>query len=795
MPEREPDETSLTAFEDEKLFARDMNGQLIRLEKVTEADYEERVTLRIDGEEVIVKKAVPRTDAQGNILREGVGTLPRPTTIYDAVVELAIRKRQSKKWSPSQPLPVPTLCHQEHMTPVGVCRVCTVEVRKRGKEGEAGDLVPACVHPVVDVMVVHTMASPDPEAAKRVQRAVRVITELLSADHLIPANPSAAAGLPDELSELKGCLGDVDTSCPVDASRFAPDPAADGSTDASGRVRDPSWRGSDGTSLLMHVDHTACILCGRCARACNEVKHNDVIGRAGKGYMTKVAFDLDDDMGMSSCVSCGECMVSCPTGALTFRQEVKSRWHKERLRRPGYSEVSSIHELKGHPLFCDLSDKWLRWNASSVLLRKVRAGEALCRQGEYGATAFVIREGRFAVCLQSEPGSRRRPGDFGQRVDEVGPEALVLGEMACLSHQPRTATVVAVTDGEVYEVRRNVIYVLQRNKYARTLLEDLYRERALKVHLRKVSFFDVLDGNECEACADFLKDKVQLLRVDPAQVIFRKGEPADAFYTIRLGHVKVSDGERVLAYLKRDDFFGEIGLLAGGRRTATCTALDDVELVKVSEKHFEELLKKFPKLHGRFAEAAKERLLVSKRETSGEEVLLGSFLEQGLFHGQRLLVLDLEACTRCDECTRACMDTHGGVTRLLREGKRFDKYLVASACRSCLDPYCLVGCPVDAIHRREDSPAIRIEDHCIGCGLCAENCPYGNINMQGFDTAGRPVSAADLEFGVVNMRATTCDLCHDIVGPEGEVSCVYACPHYAAFRWTGEEFLKLVRSR
>ena len=97
-------------------------------------------------------------------------------------------------------------------------------------------------------------------------------------------------------------------------------------------------------------------------------------------------------------------------------------------------------------------------------------------------------------------------------------------------------------------------------------------------------------------------------------------------------------------------------------------------------------------------------------------------------NAQSLLVLDLVKCTRCDECTKACADTHQGVTRLIREGLRFDKFLVASSCRSCLDPYCMVGCPVGSIRRRE-SREIIIEDWCIGCGLCAENCPYGNINM------------------------------------------------------------------
>src|SRR5207244_1506819 len=117
-----------------------------------------------------------------------------------------------------------------------------------------------------------------------------------------------------------------------------------------------------------------------------------------------------------------------------------------------------------------------------------------------------------------------------------------------------------------------------------------------------------------------------------------------------------------------------------------------------------------------------------RQRPQAESVELGECLRQGLQQAQSLLVLDLEKCTRCDEWTKACSDAHGGVTRLIREGLRFDKFLVASSCRSCLDPYCMVGCPVDSIHRR-NSREIVIEDWCIGCGNCAKQCPYGSIQM------------------------------------------------------------------
>jgi Fe-S-cluster-containing hydrogenase component 2 len=286
-------------------------------------------------------------------------------------------------------------------------------------------------------------------------------------------------------------------------------------------------------------------------------------------------------------------------------------------------------------------------------------------------------------------------------------------------------------------------------------------------------------------------------------VIFRQGDRADHFYMVRLGFVKVAQqrlgGEHVLSYIGPGGYFGEIGLLAevpqiqaltaAGVRTATCSALDHVDLVRVRGDDFRELLSAFPDLRTHLARQAVVRLEENEAlRTQIEHVPLAEFLSQGLMNAQSLLVLDLEKCTRCDECTKACADTHEGVTRLIREGLRFDKFLVTTSCRSCLDPYCMVGCPVGSI-RRGVSREIVIEDWCIGCGLCARNCPYGNINMHPVPAGQTAPDSREPErlAPVVQRKAITCDLCASL---DGQPSCVYACPHDAAHRMSGEELLK-----
>jgi ferredoxin len=807
-------------FEDEGLFARNFDGQLVRVEKAKATELDTNVTLTIDGREVTVKKAVPTLDSQGNVIRDSNGEpIPRLTTIYDAASIAFVE-------NPGDPHPIPTLCHKEHLPPVGVCRVCVVEAAEMTRRGLRRKLVPSCVQTVTEGMIVHTVNSDaDVEAAQRVRAASSTVVELLVADHL-PTTQWDAPG--NELAKVAKQLG-------VTQSRFAPGKA---------------HRGQDDSSYMITVDHDQCILCGRCQRGCNWVKGNNVIGRAEKGYEAKIAFDLDDKMGESSCVSCGECAVSCPTGALEFQpQFITSQIERVRedLRREKKDgEIVTADELIKLPLFSGIPYKFMQFNGAAVVRRLLKPGDTLCREGEYGSTAFIILSGKFEIFLGSGRGKVETKkasglrGWFGglstvaakvggtAKLADVGAASLkdnqpiyrdekdvILGEMTCMNRYPRSATVKAVEPAEVLEIKRNVLYMLQRNAVSRAILDKAYEERSLAGQLESLPIFDSLAPSAKGQAAAFVKNKVRLLRVDPGQTIFRQDDIATDYYVVKLGFVKITQsygqGERVLSYIGPGNAFGEIGLLSEyqqadevkgprrpGLRTATCTALDHVELIQIPGAVFGQLLNKFPELVEPLTKKANE-LLEKDREarTRLQAIPAGEFLEQGLYLAQSLLVLDLERCTRCDECTKACADTHDGVTRLVREGLRFDRFLVASSCRSCMDPYCLVGCPVDAIHRAGSTLEIEIEDYCIGCGLCANNCPYGNINMHGFplqeiDASGKSRTVYEERDGrklpVVQQRATTCDLCRSV---DGKPSCVYACPHNAAFRMSGQELFKL----
>jgi CRP-like cAMP-binding protein/Fe-S-cluster-containing hydrogenase component 2 len=673
---------------------------------------------------------------------------------------------------------IPTLCHQQNEKPVGVCRVCVVDVGARV-------FTASCVRPVEPGMVVSTNSD-------KVKRARKTLVELLMSDHPSPCARERQSG-DCELEALAKQDNVLRSRFPTRATRS----------------------GIDDSSMSIGVDFDACILCDRCIRGCSEIRENFVLGRMGKGETTRIAFDNNQLMGESSCVSCGECMVSCPTGALTNKII-----NQTEIAAPG-SEPLSLQELHELPFFDGVSGTFLSLNRNAVVRRRFKRGDIICREGEYGSTAFYILDGEARVSIANPIAHVKTKGavkrflgklssSLTQRQNDEREEETnqhwihidapldlsyenpvatlkagdLFGEMTCMSLYPRSATVRAETDCTVLELLRNVLDIMQRNKNFRAQLDRSYRQRALDSHLRAVPIFAGLTHEFIEG----LRDKVELLRFSPGQVICRQGDVADSFYLVRIGFVKVSQthpgGEMVLAYLSRGDYFGETGLLKGDVRAATCAALDHVEVVRISAADFASMNQQFPEIRHKLEAVEHERTHLNReRLTMLSSTPLDSFLKQGLMEAQSLLLLDLDSCTRCDACVRACADAHDGVTRLVREGLRFDHYLVATSCRQCLDPLCMVGCPVGSIRRRNSLEVI-IEDWCIGCGLCADNCPYGNINMHPFDVFADVPGSPGKKKAMVKQKATSCDLCSEFAEP----SCVYACPHDAAHRVDPRQF-------
>ncbi len=177
---------------------------------------------------------------------------------------------------------IPHLCHsgEKGYRSDGNCRACMVEI-----DGER-TLAASCIRTPSPDMVVKS-------ESHRATSARKMVMELLVADQ--PAQ--------DVAHDKSSHLWDMAEMQGVSESRF---PALEPD-------RIPLL---DDSHVAMNVNLDACIQCNLCVRACREVQVNDVIGLAGRGQDAKIVFDLDDPMGESSCVGCGECVQACPTGAL-----------------------------------------------------------------------------------------------------------------------------------------------------------------------------------------------------------------------------------------------------------------------------------------------------------------------------------------------------------------------------------------------------------------------------------------------------------------------------------------------
>jgi formate dehydrogenase major subunit len=195
-------------------------------------------------------------------------TVPEGTTIWRAAKDAGID--------------IPVLCHDERYDPVGVCRMCVVDTGGRAYAA-------ACVRPCENDMDVAT-------STPEIERSRAVLTELLVVDQ-----PSREEDPKQTTTADNELISVADQYAITEVDDLFPGPS----------------RGSDDSNPVIAVDHDSCILCDRCVRACDDIQGNDVIGRSGKGYSTRIAFDLNDPMGQSSCVTCGECVAACPTGAIT----------------------------------------------------------------------------------------------------------------------------------------------------------------------------------------------------------------------------------------------------------------------------------------------------------------------------------------------------------------------------------------------------------------------------------------------------------------------------------------------
>ncbi len=439
-------------------------------------------------------------------------------------------------------------------------------------------------------------------------------------------------------------------------------------------------------------------------------------------------------------------------------------------------------------------------------VRYYRKGEAIFERNAPGSSLFAVATGSVVVEIDANDPSKVIPIETG----------LIFGEVGLISGRKRGSTIRAAQDAICVEISRTAALKLQASvPSARRTIERISTERQLLQlfgsGLKSADLKEVLDTYEIQP-------------VLAGKTVINEGQTGDDIFVIRQGSMVVErkiNGKPVfLSYLPAGSYIGEMALIGGTKRNATVRAAIKSEVIRLEGYSFKNLMEKKPELLAKLKKdmAARQDVnaFVEAKKDSFSGVVdmysnVANFLvENGIGEATDVLLIDENLCVGCDNCEKACADSHDGLSRLDREAGRTYAHLhVPTSCRHCEHPHCMADCPPNAIHRGPDGEVF-INDTCIGCGNCQRNCPYGVIRMDATPPKkpgllnwllfgagpgpGEPTkkwSYKNAEPGVEKAKkAIKCDMCSGI---EGGPACVRACPTGAAIRVSPEQFLTVAR--
>jgi Fe-S-cluster-containing hydrogenase component 2/thioredoxin reductase len=428
--------------------------------------------------------------------------------------------------------------------------------------------------------------------------------------------------------------------------------------------------------------------------------------------------------------------------------------------------------------------------------RIIREGSVIYEPGEFGTSFFTIVNGEVSVESIGTPSvtTQLGRGEF-------------FGELSLLSGRPRTERAIAGRGCVLVETpRRTMLKLMSSNETLRKGIDWIFVVRELQRHFAPYATLRDLRP---------LASRVSMRQYRSGDTLFAEGDAADSLFVLRSGNVRLTRGsageEMLVAQIRAGQLIGEMALMGDPQRRETARATVASQTLEVMRPEFLALTRREDaNLEPLVRDAGRRAIDTARMAVRPEAAALMNFLmDEGLGEATNVLVIDEALCIGCDNCEKACADTHRGVSRLDRKaGASFARVHVPIACRHCEQPHCMKDCPPNAI-RRAQSGEVYIDDTCIGCGNCQTNCPYGVVRMEyaappkpgllqwlllgrGSGPGEEPDYVPTQESKAQGKKAMKCDAC---VGIAGGPACVSACPTGAAMRIGPERYVDLVEEQ
>ena len=442
-----------------------------------------------------------------------------------------------------------------------------------------------------------------------------------------------------------------------------------------------------------------------------------------------------------------------------------------------------------------LEQELARLNPRARFTKVIRAGDYIYKDGDFTNSFFTIVEGEVQVEM---PGIAR-PITYSR--------GQFFGEASLLSGRPREGNAIAGKDCIIVETpRRTMVKLMNSNDEVRSGIDLIFIVRALQKHVAPQ--LSVAKLSEFAATAELRTFKA-------GEVLFNQGERGESLHIIRRGSVtlarKSNKENIVVAQQQTGMIVGEMALMGDPIRRETATAAVLTETIEVDRKAFSKLVQADTSRIEILQRSASDRAVTHTTMEARPEVgsVMQFLMDEGLGEATNCLVIAEDLCVGCDNCEKACAETHNGISRLDRSaGASFSELHIPISCRHCEQPHCMKDCPPNAIHRAP-SGEVFIDGNCIGCGNCESNCPYDVIKLA-YEAPKKPGfwswmlfgsgSGPGEEIGYIpgdsakqkGKKAVKCDACMNL--PSGP-ACVNSCPTGAAARISPDQFIELVEKR